>query len=112
MAWFRWWLRNAMFTWFVLTLIWGVASIVFDSLVLWLEGVDFTISWETQLTSIENRVIPAAAGFIVVGLAVHFWKVHRWDWLDSRQPIWAWVVGGLLGGLFVAYTWTQRGPTP
>lgn len=105
----NWWLRQGLFVWLLLTLLWGAATIVWDVVVLWASGVQDTISWQTQVVSRDNPVIPAAVGFLVWGLAVHFWKVRAWGWTDERQPLLYWLLGGILGAVFVALTWTQRG---
>lgn len=104
-----WWFKNALFVWFLLSLVWGVLTITLDVIVLWLHGSKATISWQCQQVSLDNRVIPGALGFLVWGLAVHFWYIHSWDWHDPRHPLWNWLIGGLMGALFVALTWTQRG---
>jgi hypothetical protein len=104
-----WWLRKALLIWVLLSLIWGALTILLDIVVFALEGTKFTISWQTQEVSLENPVIPASVGFLVWGLAVHFWKIRAWNWWDTRHPLWYWVAGGLLGAVFVALTWTQRG---
>lgn len=107
-----WWLKNALCVWFLLSLIWGILTIVLDVIVLWLHGSRYTISWQTQEVSLENPVIPAAIGFVVWGLAVHFWKIREWSWFDVRHPLWYWLMCGLLGAVFVALTWTQKGEGP
>ncbi len=106
--WPSWWLKNALFTWFVLSLVWGALTIILDGVVLALNGREATISWQTREVSLANPVIPASLGFLVWGLAVHFFKIHEWSWLDVRQPFHAWLAGGLLGATFVALFWTQR----
>jgi hypothetical protein len=103
------WLRNGILGWFVLSLAWGLATIVYDVYLEFWVGNANTISWETQQISKDNPVIPGAIGLVVFGLAVHFWKVREWSWFDPRQPLWYWLVCGLLGATFVALTWTQRG---
>lgn len=108
----QWWLRQGLLVWFLLSLLWGAASIVWDAVVQWLSGVEYTISWQTQQVGKDNPVVPAALGFVVWGLAVHFFKVRSWSWYDERQPLLYWLAGGLIGATFVALTWTQRGPGP
>jgi len=103
-------LRNGAIGWAILSALWGAASIVYDICLAIMYGDAETISWQTQLVSYHNPVIPTALGFLTFGLAVHFFKIRTMPWTDTTQPIWYFVGGGLLGAAFVALAWTQRGP--
>ena len=104
----RWWLNHALLTWVLLSAIWGALTIILDVVVIMTQGNKGTISYQTQQASLDNPVIPAAVGFLVFGLAWHFWFIHDWSLLDPRHPLWRWVVGGILGSIFVYFFWLQR----
>lgn len=104
-----WWLRNGLAGWFVLTLIWGAVSIIYDTLIEILTGTRNTISWQTQQAALANPVIPAAVGLIVGGLAVHFFRVRALAMFDASQPWLYYAAGFVAGAVLVGLTWTQRG---
>lgn len=103
-----WWLKRALLTWVAMTALWGAFTILLDSVALYLYGHDATISWQVRTESMAHRVIPAACGFLVWGLAFHFWLVDDWPVFDVRQPIHAWFQGGFLGMVFVWLFWLQH----
>ncbi len=106
----NWFIRNGLAGWFALSLAWGVASIVFDALVLALAGVQYTISWQMQQVARGNPVVPFAISFVSGGLMVHFFKVRDLDWCHPDNPIRYAALGLLMGMVAVAFVWTQRGP--
>jgi hypothetical protein len=104
------WLKNGLLGWVVLSSLWGVASIVYDILIVTIGGgVKDTISWQTQQVSVGNPVIPCALGIVVGGLTIHFFKVRDWPWFQHGQPWHFYALGFVLGAVAVAATWTQRG---
>ena len=103
------WLRNGLIGFAILTGMWGLIAIVFDSAIEAATGTIDTISGQTQQFSIANPVVPAAVGLVTGGLVIHFFKVRDWSWFDPRQPLRDWVIGAVAGMILVAYTWTQRG---
>lgn len=104
-----WWLKNGLAGWFVLTLVWGVLSIAFDTAIEIVTGTRNTISWEMQLAALANPVIPAAVGLVVGGLAVHFFRVRALALFDARQPWLYYLAGFVAGAVLVGLTWEQRG---
>jgi len=103
-----WWFQHGLAGWFVLSLIWGVLTIVYDSLIaLWYGGQD-TISWQTQQAALQNPIIPAAIGLVVGGLTVHFFKVRSMGWFEIGQPWHYYALAYACGAFLIALTWTQR----
>lgn len=102
------WIKNGLAGWAIMSSIWGLASIIYDITLECMFGRDATISWQTQLKSISNPVIPTACGLVIGGLTVHFFVVRSLHWNDAHQPWKFWLCGAVAGGLLVLASWTQR----
>jgi len=112
MKWWQWWLERGLLGWFVLTVPWALLTVVFDCAILWLVGVQSTISWQTQQAGRANPIIPFAMGFVAQGLLWHFFRIRNaplFAWIPE-QTAWVAVLGGVFATVAVELVWTQLGP--